>query len=191
MRSWGRRLFWTSLERSVFSPKPPLSQELSQWAAAVVVLAQGDNRRQEVPCLPASILDRCRQCKGLWKGVWGEPFSSRKVPHSSSLHFAEVVPPSNVSPLPPLSPRSPLGFTLVRVSRARRGRPPPTLRRWSHGLVTTLAPPPSRPPPTLRRWSHGLVTTAASWQTSPHRGRLGGGGRPGCQRTPNAYSRSA
>jgi len=37
----------TLLERSISSPKPPLSQELSQWAAAVVVLT--------------SILDRCRQ----------------------------------------------------------------------------------------------------------------------------------
>ena len=41
---------------------------------------------------PVHRLDRRRQRKGLWKGVWllGKHFSSRKVPPSSSLHLAAV-----------------------------------------------------------------------------------------------------
>ena len=53
------------------------------------------NRRPEscfIPPVRFTSLARLREPKGLWKGVWGEPFSSRKVPTSFSLHFAGMLP---------------------------------------------------------------------------------------------------
>ncbi len=87
----------------------------------------------------ASILDRRRQCKGLWKGVWllGEAVLLKKGPPSSSLHFAEVLPYTEVdsprrgrldrSPAPALSEaewgdrREPWGPG-ANPARAREGR---------------------------------------------------------------------
>ena len=88
MKSWRRQPFL----REVFSPPNPLfPKNFHTGRQRSWCWPTGTTADRRCAAVVASILDRCRQCKGLWKGVWGEPFSSRKVPPRSSLHFAQVL----------------------------------------------------------------------------------------------------
>jgi len=60
----------------------------------------------------ASILDRYRQRKGLWKGVWGEHFSSRKVPPALPFTWLKCYSVS----------RRNRGVNVTSAARARRRR---------------------------------------------------------------------